>query len=114
MLASFLAGILFAIGHHLFHSHLDGRLVISSTQQQWDGRVSLGLTLFVRYSFKICISIAIVQALWRGLKNKVEGTQLGTIDKVAKLLSDPRSFASKGVWEFSWPLAIVALLSWFV
>jgi hypothetical protein len=111
MLAFLLTGIALAIGHHCFHASLDGKPVTSSTQQQWYGRVSLGFALLVRYCFKISVSITIVQAVWYGLRTKA--TQMGTIDAVTQLLSDPLRFFRADVWRFSWPLVTFALFSWY-
>lgn len=110
MFGAFVLGIIFAISHHFFHAGLDGKPVTSRTQQQWYGRVSLGFALLVRYCFKISIAIAIVQGLWHGLKTKA--SEIGTVDTVFKVLSNPKAFFKSGVWSFSIPLAFLALLSW--
>ena len=110
MLGAFSLGVLLAVAHHLFHSSVDGKPVSSRTQQQWYRRVSFGFALLVRYCFKISVSVAITQGLWQGLKSKA--TEIGTVDAVSKVLNNPKNFLKKGVWLFSLPLAVLALLSW--
>jgi hypothetical protein len=55
-----LLGIALAVAHHPFHAFPNGQPVKSNTQQQWVGRVSLGVAQLVRYCFKIVISITTV------------------------------------------------------
>ncbi|RFU31192.1 hypothetical protein B7463_g5137, partial [Scytalidium lignicola] len=94
MVISLLAGILFAIGHHLFYHSLNGRIVGSTSSQQWSLRIGNAFAFIVGYSLKTAVGIAYIQYLWRAMR--YHPMTLSTINDAFGIQDNPVSFLN---WE---------------
>ena len=90
MSASFLAGLAFAVAHHVFYASLSGRLVptgsyhavpgISLAKQQVNTAVGTGFALLVRIFLSIALTTAFTQVFWRSISHTRRQPELTEID----------------------------------
>ncbi|CAG8953251.1 hypothetical protein HYFRA_00003454 [Hymenoscyphus fraxineus] len=67
MVVSLIAGVIIAIGHHLYYQWLNEQRVGDSNRQQWALRIGNGLSILVNVLLKAAVGIAYVQYLWKTL-----------------------------------------------
>lgn len=129
MAVSFLAGLVLAIGHHIYYSWLHGRVVGSTERQQWSLRLvkmllliahtlfkityikfltSIGNAFAIGVSFllKIAVGIAYIQYLWKTLRNN--SLSLQSINDAFGIGSNIFSFFN---WEYLSTVRIGAMLA---
>ena len=79
MLAALVAGVAFALGHHVFYDRLDGEKIPAGdysmgkynsgiTKQQTNTAIGTGLAFAVRTYFVIAVGTAYVQLFWKSLR----------------------------------------------
>lgn len=120
ILVSLALGVLFAIGHHLFCSSLDGNPASGNdysiagsnvSQQQLNVAVGTAFTFLVRASLASAVSIAYVQLLWRALKRSSRQATLDALDTVfAAPTSVFRLFKVKVWWHYPLLFLLAAII----
>lgn len=123
MLAGLGVGVLFAAGHHLFYSSLDGRPVSngalfgsSISKQQFNISVGLAFAFLVKACLVFSMSVAFVQLFWREAKAP-QPSRLPTLKRLNALygaFSNVWSLVDVRVWLRSPLPFLVAALAWFV
>lgn len=106
----FLAGIVFAIGHHFYYASLDGTPVTSGVSQQWATRIGTGLAFLSKACLAASVSVAFTQRLWVTVKKKP--ISLGSLDNVFSLTTDPLAFLSFEVLFSAKILSLLAVCVW--
>lgn len=81
--ASLITGLLLSAAHHLFYSHLDGRIVSEEPQfvRQWSVSIGTGFAFLAHSALSISIRITFWQLFWSNLHKKP--LKLSTIDSLA-------------------------------
>ena len=110
-IASFASGALFALGHHEFYKSLNGRIVRSQDEQEWNIRIGTGLAFLVKLCLGTAAGIAYTQALWYTLKDNP--VKVRTIDALFDLPRNLLYLANIEVWKKGYILAPVAALIWY-
>lgn len=117
MVASLLFGILLALGHHLFYSHLNGKPV-GAPEHVIKGvtRQQLNLTLGTLFAFLVssflgvAVTTSYTQIVWRAIKKRT--TTLATIDTIFHVVTNFWSLAFFSVWWKYPRLLLLALTIW--
>ena len=113
MLITFIAGILFAVGHHLFYLHLDHKIVSNTKyDQQMNIRIGTAFSYLVRASLGVAVSIAYWQVFWRTLlRNQLP---VSAIDSLANLLGGLLSLLDFTALRANPVLFFLAAISWLI
>jgi hypothetical protein len=128
MLAALLAGILFALAHHVFYQALHGTAVPQTDYTLNAGGLStnvsrqqLTLALGTAFAFAtksclvIAVSIAWVQCFWRTLTTRSSGKPL-TLDNVNTafaVIHNAFTLVSPAGWRRFSSLFVLALVTWY-
>ncbi|KAL8685418.1 MAG: hypothetical protein Q9218_007774 [Villophora microphyllina] len=111
IIASFICGTLFALGHHLFYASLDHKHASTSSDlysvlgmhisdQQFNTAVGTAFAFMVRACLMLSISLAYFQIfIWTVKNHGTKGTKLGDLDVMADVLHDFLSLASLRTWR---------------
>lgn len=114
--ASFLAGLLLALAHHLVYSHYNGRVLSteqdSESQQKLVIRVGTGLAFLVKAMLTVAVSIVFAQQFWVSLGRRAESVD--NIDAISSIRSNILQFFRARLWLRQWLLLILALIMWYV
>jgi Kelch motif len=110
MVGSLMAGVCFAIGHHLLYQQFDHQPVASFTQQNWIIRVGTAFAFLVKMSLAIATSAAYVQQFWATLSRK--SVRISRVDALFTALKDITVFADVGLWLGNPVLTILAIVTW--
>jgi hypothetical protein len=124
MFCAFIAGLLFALGHHLFYTGLAGTeaptgayTIVGAdiSRQQLNTAVGTAFGFLVKSCLVLVISISFVQVFWNALRSSKEGgPSLSTLDSASGLLTNYLGFFEGSTWrEFQMPL-LLALIAWLV
>lgn len=123
MVGAVTAGMLFAMGHHLFYASLAESKAPNKSysimgadvsRQQLNTAVGTAFGFLVKSFLTIAVSIAFVQALWRVIRVSKEGSTLASLDGAFSLLSNLHGLCRPTAWaEFRLPL-LLAIIAWFV
>lgn len=91
-IASLIVGALFAIGHHVFYSRLDGRQTADKSLLDQSTNIEIGTLCshVVRASFAIAMSAAYWQLFWQNAKSRP--ISIGAIDSLAGILTGAQNF----------------------
>jgi len=119
---SLVAGILFAIGHHLFYNSLGGKtppLVMHKfagshiSGQALNLAIGTTFTFLVRSCLAFAMSLSYIQLAWYTIKRSSRDHTISDIDKVTSALSNILVVLNVSTWT-KWPLMLlIALLSWY-
>jgi len=123
MLAALVAGIIFALSHHIFYSNLDGAATPSGTysfagvsKQQINTAIGTALAFATKACLVVAVSTAWVQLFWSALKTRSPRgvLTLGDTNKAYSVIHNAfMLFYPLGWWRF--PLVFVlALVTWYV
>lgn len=125
MIASFIVGTLFALGHHLFYASLDRQhastavdghnvLGMHISMQQLNTAVGTAFAFLVRACLVSSISVAYFQIfMWSIGKQGTKGTRLDHLDVMTSALHDLLSLLSfKTWWRRPW-IWILAMVAWY-
>lgn len=112
MVFLFVAGIAFAVGHHIFYHSLDGTLVTSTSQQEWTIRIGTGLAFLVKAALAASVGVAFTQYLWTVART--EAMAVGSIDAMFSMTKNPLAFINFEVLWKAKLLVLLALASWRV
>ena len=110
MIGVFIAGVLFAVGHHLYYQHYNNQVVKGENQQQWINRIGTGFAFLVKTCFAIATGTAYVQQFWLTLRSKA--TRVDRIDAMFTVLQDPTSFWNIKLWLGNPFLTVLAVVTW--
>ncbi|KAF7366719.1 Catalase domain-containing protein [Mycena sanguinolenta] len=121
IVGSLVAGCLFAIGHHLYFSSLNGKNVQTTTvlsgltvfDEKWANHVAVALAFLVKFSFSMCVGVAYVQTLWKTARRPL-GLSVAGLDASFSLLSNPMKFLSTDLLFSAQFLLLLAAISWLV
>lgn len=115
------AGILFAIGHHIFYDSLKGTTPslamynIAGSQvsgQALNLAVGTAFAFLVRSCLALAMSLSYTQLAWYTIKQSTRDRTIPDIDKVTSALSNLLVIMNVFAW-IKWPLLLLpALLSW--
>jgi len=112
MLATLIAGLLLAVGHHLFYSSLNGQPVDTQIPQTWVNRIGAALAFLVKLFLVAAVGIAYTQYQWRTISRKP--WQIKQIDSLTGVLNNAWFFYDVLLWIRVPTLAIIATISWYV
>ncbi|KAJ6581424.1 hypothetical protein B0H19DRAFT_506137 [Mycena capillaripes] len=121
IIGSLLAGILFAVGHHLYYSSLSGKAVDSTTalaglkvyDQKWTNHVGTALAFLTKFFFAMCIGAAYLETLWKTARRPL-GLSIAGLDASFGLLNNPMNFLSTDLLFSAQILILLAAISWLV
>lgn len=120
---SLIAGLLFAVGHHLFYQHLDSRKVASEdvrilgsriSPQQLNVAIGTAFAFLVKASLVTAVSTSYLQLLWRALLRAARGSTLGDLDTAFSGLNNIISLSKVWVWWRLPLLLALAIVAWCV
>jgi hypothetical protein len=119
MFASLLCGLLLAVGHHLFYTHLNGQptgsaghtLLGGVTRQQLNTTIGTIFAFLVKAFLVIAISIAYAQIMWRDLKQ--QPTKVDAANTVFSALTSIWSLIHLSVWWRYPLLLLLACAAWY-
>jgi hypothetical protein len=112
LLTSFIAGIGFAIGHHLFYARLQGQRIDSVTfTQQYNTAVGTAFAFLARAALVIAVATTYWQVFFKRLHRSLP---ISTIDSLAGLMGTLKEFLSLGIYRASPLLVVLALLGWLI
>lgn len=123
IILSLAAGVLLAIGHHLFYNHLHGRsartdgwqiLGSDVSPQQLNIAIGTAIAYLVKTFLVLALSTAYLQLLWRALLRAARGSTLGDLDTAFSGLSNLISLSKVWVWWRLPLLFALALVAWYV
>lgn len=110
---AFLAGLAFAIAHHVFYASLAGTAIDDGTfDQQLNLAIGNGFAFLVRAALTMSIAATYWQVFWRTLLDK--SYSLETADSLASLLSSIIDILTPQLWAASPLLVCVAAVAWLV
>lgn len=126
MVASFIVGTLFALGHHIFYASLDGRHAATADEnhdvlgmhisiQQINTAIGTAFAFLVRMCLLSSISVAYFQIfVWSIGNSGTKGTQLSHLDNMTSALHNLLSLVNfKTWWRRPW-LWILAVVAWLI
>jgi hypothetical protein len=108
MASLFVAGVMGAVGHHIFYTHLDGQ---PATEQLMMVRYGTALAFFTKSMLVSCVIVCYRQRIWHTLRNKA--MTINGIDGLFSATEDPTMFFLN--WEMvrNGKLAtLMAICSW--
>ena len=110
MVGGLLLGLLLALAHHLFYQSLNGHIVGSDEQQQWNVRIGTGLSFVVKTCFTAAAGIAYTQLLWHQLKS--HPVTIDGADALFGVISNAWDFRHLEVYKHGLLLPVIALIAW--
>jgi hypothetical protein len=117
MVASLVAGILLALGHHLFYSSLNGKPVGAAeevmhwvTRQQFNGTIGCLFAFSVNTFLLVAVTTAYTQISWSAIKGR--STRLDTIDTIFQAATSFWTLFSFKIWWKYPVLLLLALIIW--
>ncbi|KAJ6463920.1 hypothetical protein C8R45DRAFT_1024609 [Mycena sanguinolenta] len=121
IVGSLVAGCLFAVGHHLYFSSLNGKNVQTTTvlsgltvfDEKWANHVAVALAFLVKFSLSICVGAAYVQTLWKTARRPL-GLSVAGLDASFSILNNPTKFLSTDLLFSAQFLLLLAAISWLV
>ncbi|MCJ1469699.1 hypothetical protein MMC07_008335 [Pseudocyphellaria aurata] len=112
MTGLFIAGVFFAIGHHLYYDSLNGQEVGHLKRQQWPLRFGNVFAFLVKSCLAASAGIACVQWMWKTLRRSYI-----TIEGIDAAFSAPENLLSLLNWEMLSKIRIgtfLALVIWCI
>jgi hypothetical protein len=117
MLAFLLAGLLFAVGHHVYYSHLNSKpvsttsVIASVHHQKWANHIGAGLAYLSKSCLAFSVGVAFVQRFWY-MARRPDGVSIPGLDAGFEILRNPLKFLSGDLVSSSQLLVFAALVSW--
>ena len=111
MLAAFVAGIAFAVGHHFFYHSLQSKRVDGATfNQQINTGIGTAFAFLVRACLVIAVGVAFVQVFWQQILRKaVTVERIDSMSQLQQSLFDLFNFRTVRQHPL---LALLATISW--
>lgn len=126
MLIALFAGLLFALGHHVFYDKLDGSEIPTGnytmsfydsgiSKQQSNIAIGTALAFAVKTSFVLAVSTAYFQLFWRSLvgPSSRQPSPLHAIDKAHSALRDATVIINFRSWKRFPLLLTLGLITWY-
>lgn len=117
IVVTFILGLLFAIGHHVFYHDLDGKLV-DSNDRLFGQQINISIGTAFAFLFRACLSVSIGatywQVFWRQMLRKGKSLPVAQLDSLAGLLGSIFEFLEVGALLRYQGLALLAALSWLI
>lgn len=125
MFGAFGAGVLAAIGHHVFYNGLSGKPVPNDDyievlgwnvdQQQINFAVGTALAFIVKAFLVLAVSASYIQSLWTAAKATRSGGPLtvSNLDAAFSILGNLLSFARLSFWFGNPLLLLLATTAWY-
>lgn len=110
MIAFFVSGVSFAVGHHAYYSSLDGSEVRDDESQQWAIRFGTAFAFLVEVPLAAAVSIAQTQRAWTTVEGK--SVSIGGIDSVFAATRDLGSFMCWEMLSRAKIASLLALICW--
>ena len=111
MSAGLLFGVVAAVGHHLWYSHWNGKVVeTASWSQTWIKNFGTAFAFLVKMFLAIVTSTAFVQQFWITVRSKP--VALGHVDSMFTVLQSALEFLSLQIWINNPILAFLAVITW--
>jgi hypothetical protein len=111
MSAGLVLGVLAAIGHHLWYSHWNGKVVeTASWSQTWIKNFGTAFAFLVKMFLAIITSTAFIQQFWITVKSKP--VAVGQVDSMFTVLQSALQFLSLKLWLQNPLLASFAIITW--
>ncbi len=107
---AFIVGITAAIGHHVFYSSMNGRIVESELQQQVVTTTGTALAFLVKVLLAVSSGTAFTQCLWFSMRSQAANIQ--QLDSMFGVLSNPLEFLNLRFWLGHPVLTITAATTW--
>ncbi|PVI03515.1 hypothetical protein DM02DRAFT_244909 [Periconia macrospinosa] len=108
-IALFVAGVMAAVGHHLFYAHLDGQ---PAKDQLLKIRYGTALAFFVKSTLVGCVVLCYRQRIWRTLRQKA--MTLRAIDGLFVATEDPTAFVNWEMISMGKLATFMAVCSWLL
>lgn len=119
MLGALLAGVLFAVGHHLFYQGLDGTVasdvsIFGSDLSRQQASIAIGtaLAFLVKACLVYAVTVAYIQIFWKGAKAPNAAPTLSTLDDLACAIDNLLVLFKIRVWATYYVLLLVATVAW--
>lgn len=113
MLLGLLAGVGFALGHHLFYQSLQGKSIGNTLfDQQVNIAIGTAFAFLVKASLATAVGSAYVQYLWYTLQR--ERLRVSHIDSLVSLLTSVIAILNFGALKGHLLLTLLALLAWTI
>lgn len=122
MVTGLSAGILLALGHHLFYASLAGTHVTEDSQhsvlgfeissQQWNTAVGMAFAFIVKACLLFAVAVGYAQVFWQAIRHSQKVNTLGDIDA---MFSSPSNLLAFGRWAIWWRhpwLLLIVLIGW--
>lgn len=107
MVGALLGAVLFALGHHLFYQHLEGRqapnaevssMSLHLAQQQFNTSVGTAFAFLVKAAPPAALSAAYVQVFWRSVSRKGAESKVADLDAIYSGSSSSLALLVVPVW----------------
>ncbi|KAH8816636.1 hypothetical protein F5884DRAFT_663758 [Xylogone sp. PMI_703] len=118
MIAALVAGILLAMGHHLFYSSLAGRVVGSGdlvggiSKQQVNFALGTMFAFLVNSLLALAVTTSYIQIAWKAIKK--EETRISTIDTIFSVTTNVYALAKIPTWLKHPLLLLLAATLWCI
>lgn len=105
-----IAGIIIAVGHHLFYHFLNGQHVDQVIPQVWVINIATAFTFLCKTFLVLAAATAFAQCEFRDLRRK--GLNVEDVDSLSQMLGDPLGLLLLKLW-WKVPIAcFVAVVAW--
>jgi hypothetical protein len=112
MFSFLLLGMVSAVAHHEYYSHMSGTVTYSLARQQWTIWIGTGFSFLVLFFLNSANGVAFTQYIWVVAKNK--DTTIGGLDKLFGLSEDIMGFMSLELWKHAKVAILMAFIIWWV
>lgn len=119
MLGSLIAGILFAVGHHLFYQRLNGTpastiSVLGSdiSRQQTSIAIGTAFAFLVKACLVYAVTVAYVQVFWKEAKAPTASHTLSSLDDLSCAIDNLLVMCKIPMWLSYWLLLLIATVTW--
>ena len=113
MFALLFIGVLIAIGHHLFCSHLNNHATDKALVGQiWAIRIGTGFAYLFRTAMVAAVSVVYAQGFWFMVRQNA--FSIGTLDDFFALLNNPFRFRNSNLYRRARLLFCLAIISWLI
>lgn len=123
ILLAFFAGILLAVGHHLFYKRLAGHVAPPGqyhlpfgevSKQQVNTAVGTAFAFLVKSMLSLAVAASFTQVFWRALITAEKGARLADVDTAFSVLQDFSGLFKTSVWRRHSLLLPLAVIFWSV
>jgi hypothetical protein len=121
MTAAVFAGVLFALGHHLFYASLNGtnaptgayRFAGSAIpKQRFNIAVGTAFAFLTKAALAVAVWIAYTQVYWRSARTTPEGQRLSTMDVTYSVMTNAFELLHVRVWVRYPVMLFLAIIAW--